>query len=216
MLRVSFSSGRDRVHRHCWISPFRTPSGLSLLSLFLSLTPPSYSFLVVGRFGEADSYYTTIFKGNTRKKHMFHQKRHKKRKTSFFEGGLGGAESLFSGIDGFTAVKPCFWKSATREGGKNGARTGRKRGEDPERTLSPRNPPLSIGRVGRRPPEKTLRSEAKASFASRNPPLSFLGPVGPRSRPAPDPRVALARFLIFNSFRGGRPKASISNGSLGS
>ena len=32
MLRVSFSSGRDRVHRHCWISPFRTPPGNSLLS----------------------------------------------------------------------------------------------------------------------------------------------------------------------------------------
>ena len=54
LLRVSFSSGRDRVHRHCCISPFRTPSGLSLLSLFFSLlTPPRIRNLVVGRFGKA-------------------------------------------------------------------------------------------------------------------------------------------------------------------
>ena len=40
MLRVSFSSGRDRVHRHCWIPPFRTPPGNSLLLLtpFSSVT----------------------------------------------------------------------------------------------------------------------------------------------------------------------------------
>ena len=31
MLRFSFSSGRDRACRHCWISYFRTPSGKRLL-----------------------------------------------------------------------------------------------------------------------------------------------------------------------------------------
>ena len=34
MLRVSFSPGRDRACRHCWISSFWTPSGKRRLFLF--------------------------------------------------------------------------------------------------------------------------------------------------------------------------------------